>query len=64
MGLLDKLNLRQLKARTTHHLAKSTGNRRLAAKARTEEAEAKLLRTQDEILETAKEIRREYGMRT
>lgn len=64
MGLLDKLNLRELKARTKHHLAKSTGNRQLAAKARTEAAEAKLLKTQDEIMETAKEIRREYGMRT
>ncbi|MEO3809757.1 hypothetical protein ABGB17_12225 [Sphaerisporangium sp. B11E5] len=63
MSLLDKLRLRELKARAKRHLGTTTGNRELAAKARTEEAEAKLLRTKDEILHTANEIRRDYGIR-
>jgi hypothetical protein len=60
---MDKLRLRELKARTKRRFGASTGNRTMAAEARTEEAEAKLLRTKDEIMETAQEIRREYGVR-
>ncbi|MFC6085416.1 hypothetical protein [Sphaerisporangium aureirubrum] len=60
---MDRLRLRELKARAKRRFGSSTGNRTMAAEARTEEAEAKLLRTKDEIMETAKEIRREYGGR-
>lgn len=63
MGLLEKLNLREMKARAKRRLAGRTGDRRLVAEARTEEAEAKLLKTQDEILDTVAEMRREYGVR-
>ncbi|WP_433253346.1 hypothetical protein ACQPYK_09795 [Streptosporangium sp. CA-135522] len=63
MGLIEKLNLREMKARAKRRLGSRTGNRRLAAEGRTEEAEAKLLRTQDEILDTVAEMRREYGAR-
>ncbi|ACZ84758.1 MULTISPECIES: CsbD family protein [Streptosporangium] len=63
MGLIEKLNLREMKARAKRKLGSRTGNRRLVAEGRTEEAEAKLLRTQDEILDTVAEMRREYGVR-
>ncbi|MBG0812942.1 MULTISPECIES: hypothetical protein [Planomonospora] len=60
---MEKFGLRELKARTKRLLGRSTGNRRLAAEGRTEEAEAKLLRTQEEILETVAEARREHAAR-
>ncbi|WP_447191257.1 hypothetical protein [Streptosporangium sp. G12] len=63
MGLMEKLNLREMKARAKLKLAGRTGNRRKVAEARTEEAEAKLLKTQDEILDTVAEMRKEYGAR-
>ncbi|MDP9860869.1 MULTISPECIES: hypothetical protein [Streptosporangium] len=63
MSLVEKLNLREMKARAKRKLGSRTGNRRLAAEGRTEEAEAKLLKTQDEILDTVAEMRREYGVR-
>ncbi|MGV9771192.1 hypothetical protein [Streptosporangium sp. NPDC003464] len=63
MSLIEKLNLREMKARAKRKLGSRTGNRRLAAEGRTEEAEAKLLKTQDEILDTVAEMRREYGVR-
>ncbi|GAA2989740.1 hypothetical protein [Streptosporangium longisporum] len=63
MGLMEKLNLREMKARAKRTLGSRTGNRRLVAEARTEEAEAKLLKTQDEILDTVAEMRKEYGAR-
>ena len=63
MSLMDKLNLREMKARAKRKLGSRTGNRRLAAEGRTEEAEARLLKTQDEILESVAEMRREYGAR-
>lgn len=63
MGLMEKFNLRELKARVKRRLAGRTGNRRLVAEARTEEAEARLLKTRDEILDTVAEMRREYGVR-
>ncbi len=63
MGLMEKLNLREMKAKAKLKLASRTGNRRKVAEARTEEAEAKLLKTQDEILDTVAEMRREYGAR-
>ncbi|MEU4536824.1 hypothetical protein AB0G15_18340 [Streptosporangium sp. NPDC023825] len=63
MGLMEKLNLREMKARAKLKLANRTGNRRKVAEARTEEAEAKLLKTQDEILDTVAEMRKEYGAR-
>ncbi|GII01180.1 hypothetical protein [Planobispora takensis] len=63
MSLMEKLNLRELKARAKRRMGTRTGNRRLAAEGRTEEAEAKLLKTQDEILDAVAEMRREYGIR-
>ncbi|MEV7006066.1 hypothetical protein [Streptosporangium sp. NPDC051022] len=63
MGLMDRLNLRELKARAKRKLGARTGDRRLAAEGRTEEAEARLLKTQDEILESVAAMRREYGAR-
>lgn len=63
MGLMEKLNLREMKAKAKLKLASRTGNRRMVAEARTEEAEAKLLKTQDEILDTVAEMRKEYGAR-
>ncbi|MEU4829216.1 hypothetical protein [Streptosporangium sp. NPDC023615] len=63
MGLMEKLNLREMKAKAKLKLGSRTGNRRLVAEARTEEAEAKLLKTQDEILDTVAEMRKEYGAR-
>ncbi|WP_405145360.1 hypothetical protein OG589_01245 [Sphaerisporangium sp. NBC_01403] len=63
MGFMDKWKMRELKARAKRRLGAGTGNRTMAAEARTEEAEARLLRTQDQIKETANEIRREYGVR-
>ncbi|MEV6865228.1 hypothetical protein AB0M44_29990 [Streptosporangium subroseum] len=63
MGLMEKLNLRAMKAQAKLKLGRRTGNRRLAAEGRTEEAEAKLLKTQDEILDTVAEMRREYGVK-
>ncbi|WP_449064867.1 hypothetical protein [Planomonospora algeriensis] len=60
---MEKFGLRELKARAKRLLGRSTGNRRLAAEGRTEEAEAKLLRTQEEILETVAEARREHAAR-
>jgi uncharacterized protein YjbJ (UPF0337 family) len=63
VGLMEKLNLREMKARAKRTLGKRTGNRRLVAEGRTEEAEAKLLKTQDEILDTVAEMRREYGVK-
>ncbi len=63
MGLMEKLNLREMKARAKLKLAGRTGDRRKMAEARTEEAEAKLLKTQDEILDTVAEMRKEYGAR-
>ncbi|WP_326820523.1 hypothetical protein [Streptosporangium sp. NBC_01756] len=63
MGLIEKLNLREVKARAKRKLGNRTGNRRLVAESRTEEAEAKLLKTQDEILDTVAEMRREYGVK-
>ncbi|MEU6739090.1 hypothetical protein [Streptosporangium sandarakinum] len=61
MGLVGKLSLREMKARAKRKLGGRIGDRRLAAEGRTEEAEARLLRTQDEILDTVAEMRREYG---
>ncbi|GAA3099526.1 hypothetical protein [Streptosporangium carneum] len=63
MGLMDKLNLREVKARAKRTLGGRLGDRRLAAEGRTEEAEARLLKTQDEILDAVAEMRREYGAR-
>ncbi|MDP9846091.1 hypothetical protein [Streptosporangium lutulentum] len=63
MGLMEKLNLREMKARAKRKLGGRTGNRRMVAEGRTEEAEAKLLKTQDEILDTVAEMRREYGVK-
>lgn len=63
MGLMEKLNLREMKAKAKRRLGNRMGDRRLAAEARTEEAEAKLLKTQDEILDTVAEMRKEYGTR-
>lgn len=63
MGLMEKLNLREMKAKAKLKLGSRTGNRRMVAEARTEEAEAKLLKTQDEILDTVAEMRKEYGAR-
>ncbi|WP_329091165.1 MULTISPECIES: hypothetical protein [unclassified Streptosporangium] len=63
MGLMEKLNLREMKAKAKLRLAGRTGNRRKVAEARTEQAEAKLLKTQDEILDTVAEMRKEYGAR-
>ncbi|MEU8380274.1 hypothetical protein [Streptosporangium sp. NPDC048865] len=60
---MEKLNLREMKAKAKLKLAGRTGNRRMVAEARTEQAEAKLLKTQDEILETVAEMRKEYGAR-
>ncbi|MFI6508204.1 hypothetical protein ACIBCT_11410 [Streptosporangium sp. NPDC050855] len=60
---MEKLNLREMKAKAKRKLGSRTGNRRLVAEARTEEAEAKLLKTQDEILDTVAEMRKEYGAR-
>ncbi|WP_440071247.1 hypothetical protein [Streptosporangium sp. OZ121] len=60
---MEKLNLREMKARAKLKLAGRTGDRRKMAEARTEEAEAKLLKTQDEILDTVAEMRKEYGAR-
>jgi uncharacterized protein YjbJ (UPF0337 family) len=63
VGLIEKLNLREMKARAKRKLGSRTGNRRMVAESRTEEAEAKLLKTQDEILDTVAEMRREYGVK-
>lgn len=63
MGLVEKLNLREMRAWAKRRLGNRTGNRRLVAEGRTEEAEAKLLKTQDEILDTVAELRRKYGTR-
>ncbi|MBB2910017.1 hypothetical protein FHS43_001263 [Streptosporangium becharense] len=63
MGLLEKLNLREMKARAKRSLGSRMGDRRMVAAARTEEAEAKLLKTQDEILDTVARARREHGAR-
>jgi uncharacterized protein YjbJ (UPF0337 family) len=63
MGFMDKWKMRELKAKAKRRFGASTGNRAMAAEARTEEAEARLLHTQDQIKETADEIRREYGTR-
>jgi uncharacterized protein YjbJ (UPF0337 family) len=63
MGFMDKWKMRMLKAKAKRRIGSSTGNRTLAAEARTEEAEARLLQTQDRIKETANEIRKEYGVR-
>ncbi|MEV7965268.1 hypothetical protein AB0O34_04715 [Sphaerisporangium sp. NPDC088356] len=63
MGFMDKWKMRELKARAKWRFGTSTGNRTMAAEARTEEAEARLLQTQDQIKGTANEIRREYGVR-
>ncbi|GGS59904.1 hypothetical protein GCM10010156_18080 [Planobispora rosea] len=63
MSLMEKFNLRELKARAKRQMGHRIGDRRLAAEGRTEEAEAKLLKTQDEILEAVAEMRREYGLR-
>ena len=52
-----------MKARAKRRLGSRMGDRRLVAEARTEEAEAKLLKTQDEILDTVAEMRKEYGAR-
>ncbi|GAA3115575.1 hypothetical protein GCM10010466_03300 [Planomonospora alba] len=60
---MDGFGLRELKARAKRALGRSTGNRRLAAEGRTEEAEARLLRTREEILETVAEVRREHAAR-
>ncbi|MGJ6963961.1 hypothetical protein ACSDR0_18810 [Streptosporangium sp. G11] len=60
---MEKLNLRAMKARAKRKLGSRTGDRRMVAEARTEEAEAKLLKTQDEILDTVAEMRKEYGAR-
>jgi|GEM_PF-5699855 len=63
MGFMEKLNLREMKAKAKLRLAGRAGDRRKVAEARTEEAEAKLLKTKDEILDTVAEMRREYGVR-
>ncbi|MER6831751.1 hypothetical protein [Streptosporangium sp. NPDC000563] len=63
MGLMEKLNLREMKAKAKLKLAGRVGDRRKVAEARTEEAEARLLKTKDEILDTVAEMRREYGVR-
>ncbi|GAA2859838.1 hypothetical protein GCM10010517_18360 [Streptosporangium fragile] len=63
MGLFDKLNLREMRAGVKRRLGRRLGDRRMVAAARTEEAEARLLRTQDEILDAVAEMRREYGAR-
>ncbi|MDH2430054.1 hypothetical protein [Sphaerisporangium sp. TRM90804] len=63
MSLVDKLKFRMLKARAKQRLGATTGNRTMAAEARTEEAEARLLATKDKIMETADEIRRDYKVR-
>ncbi|WP_214413472.1 hypothetical protein [Sphaerisporangium fuscum] len=62
MSLIDKWKLRELKARAKRRLGATTGNRAMAAEARTEEAEARLLQTEDRIRQTAHEIRREHGI--
>ncbi|GGK86650.1 hypothetical protein Sme01_40120 [Sphaerisporangium melleum] len=63
MGLLGRWRIRELKARAKRRLGASTGNRTLAAEARTEEAEARLLQTRERLEEVARQIRREYGVR-
>lgn len=63
MGLFDRFALRELKARIKRRRGERTGDRALAAAGRTEEAEARLLRTADRIRAVAREIRREYGVR-
>lgn len=52
--------LREMKARAKNEIGARTGNRTLAAEGRTEQAEAKLLRTQDRLRSVANEIRRKY----
>ncbi|MET8145431.1 hypothetical protein ABZU32_34455 [Sphaerisporangium sp. NPDC005288] len=63
MKFMDKWKMRQLKARAKRQIGAQTGNRAMAAEARTEEAEARLLQTRDRLEEVAREIRREYGVR-
>ncbi|WP_066373435.1 hypothetical protein [Herbidospora mongoliensis] len=58
MGLSAKF--RELKARAKTEIGARTGNRPLAAEGRTEQAEAKLLTTQDRLRAVANEIRRKY----
>ncbi|GLX98118.1 CsbD family protein [Herbidospora sp. NEAU-GS84] len=58
MGLYAKL--REMKARAKQEIGRRTGDRRMVAAGRTEQAEAKLLRTQDRIRAVANEIRRRY----
>ncbi|TKK90049.1 CsbD family protein [Herbidospora galbida] len=52
--------LREMKARAKQQIGHRTGNRTLVAEGRTEQAEAKLLRTKDRIRTVANEIRRRY----
>ncbi|WP_459802313.1 hypothetical protein [Herbidospora sp. RD11066] len=49
-----------MKARAKQEIGARTGNRTLVAEGRTEQAEAKLLRTQDRLRAVANEIRRKY----
>ncbi|WP_380849175.1 hypothetical protein [Sphaerisporangium dianthi] len=60
---MDNWKLLKLKARVKRGFGAGTGNRTMAAEARTEEAEARLLQTRDELEEVARQIRREYGVR-
>jgi uncharacterized protein YjbJ (UPF0337 family) len=58
MGVVEKLKLREVKARVKQALGRGTGDRRMAAEGRTEEAEARLLRTKAKIMELARDFRR------
>ncbi|GII75035.1 hypothetical protein Sru01_00170 [Sphaerisporangium rufum] len=64
MGFIDRLGIRELAARTRRRLGSGTGNRTMAAKARTDEAEARLLRTEERIKQAAAQIRRDHGVRS
>ncbi|MCG5219124.1 CsbD family protein [Streptosporangium sp. KLBMP 9127] len=58
MGVVERLRLRELKARIKQGLGRRTGDRRLAAEGRTDEAEARLLRTKARITDMARDFRR------
>ena len=58
MGVVERLRLRELKARVKQALGKGTGDRGMAAEGKTEHAEARLLRTKAKILDLVRDFRR------